>query len=350
MNRVEIELKVSIVAKQAGRYAAFPTLVKIGNRVWLACRKGLAASNIPHGDKGRLFLYYADVNNLSQWQGIPVVFNQTHALGNELDAIISYDGQNTITLISRHYRSSIENIPYISYLHIDDLERAVSGIRPIILDRFDLNKMLAENNQETAVAAMFGHALCTDSGKQGGQLLSCYAVVESGQMPSPVVLRSMNSGQSWYRHSVIANSREHEIYLNETSIIRSEGKKYLSVIRTDNKPWPLYFSISNGGAENWSALSETGLTGHAPMLVKGENETVFLFYRDLSGDRPAVSMACFQASEWVALGQIASYQHIYNGGYSDAIHLGSNRFFVVSYFDDEDGCPWIDGYIVKVLE
>lgn len=348
MNSLDIEQQISIVAKQSGRYAAFPTLARIGNRVWLACRKGCAASDIPHGDKGRIYLYYADVDNLSRWQSVPVVFNQTHAQGNELDAIVSYDGQDTITLISRHYRSASENIPYISYLHVSDLEKAVGGVRPIILDRFSLNDNLAENNQATAIAAVFGHVVCDKEREQSEQLLTCYASVEPG-LPSPVVLRSTDSGRHWYRRSVIASSREHEIYLNENSMVRCESGEYLSVIRTDNKPWPLYFSVSDHGVENWSALSETGLTGHAPMLVKGEHDQVFLFYRDLSGDRPGVSIAGFQSDQWQKLGMVASYEHVYNGGYSDAIHLGNNRFFVVSYFDDEDGYPWIDGYIVKVL-
>lgn len=342
---IDVIARTTIVPKYKGRYAAFPTLSRKGDCVWLACRKGNTSPNTPHGDKGRVYLYFANVSDLTKWEGMPVIFHQTHDRGNELDAIINPSSSGGLTLVSRHYRSAGENVSYFSHLSFDSLQAGRNGVRPLIVDRFRLDERIENNGPGITIAAVFGHTI---TGQDQEKYMSCYAVHAQGRWPSPTILHSRDDGMSWRVRSVIEHSDTFGAYLNETSLLQTDCGQTLAVIRTDNEPWPLYFSVSDSALSEWTDLAETGLYGHAPMLVKGEDGKVFLFYRDLSADQPRVSCAIYVDGAWTFAGSIVSYTNIYNGGYCDALHLGKNRFFVTTYLDDADASPWIDGFVVEV--
>ncbi len=341
---IKVLTRFSVVPKKVGRYAAFPTLSRDGDSVFLACRQGSTDEDKPHGDKGKVYLFSSKITDLKKWHGVSVDFMQSHDEGNELDAIVTFLKDGTLFLVSRHFQSNAENYPYISQVTKKELSQ-IHQSNSLVLSRHQLNEILSQNEKAVVVAAVFGHVLI---GANDDCFMSCYAAIEQDCMPSPCILRSTDCGLSWQLHRVIARSDVFGSYLNETSLVRLEDGRVLAVTRTDNKPWPLYFSFSDDDMCEWSALSETGLYGHAPLLVKGEGEIAFLFYRDLSSSTPGVSCAYFFNNVWTSVGVVVKFENIYNGGYSDAIHLGGNTFFMVTYLDDVDASPWVDGFILQI--
>lgn len=343
MTGLNIDERVTIVSKKIGRYASFPTLTVVGDEVWLACRKGDVSNKTPHGNNGRVCLYYSKISDLLNWERVPLVFNQIQTNNNELDAIITSSIEKDLYVQSRHFLPG-NNHPYFGRISKDDLDMARHGRRPIIAERDSLHENMKRNQQPIKIYATFGHShFC------GGRLLqSCYGLIDGQQKASPVVLGSDDEGINWYLHSKIACSDKFGSYLNETSLLETSSGRWMAVIRTDDGSFPLYYSFSNSTADKWEEPMHTGLYGHAPMLVRGKGEEVLLLYREIVNQRPYLSLARNIGDTWECLGKIASYTNIYNGGYGDIVYLGNSRFFVVSYFDDEDESPWIDGFIIEI--
>ncbi|MDH5216111.1 MAG: glycoside hydrolase [Gammaproteobacteria bacterium] len=312
-------------------------------RLWISCRQGVNASSTPHGDRGRLYLYCSAIDDLENWQRVPIIFNQVQENPNDLDAIISGPFGHHLILASRHFRAG-NNVPFWSRFDIHRLAEATVGKSPIILDREPINLHLHRQGEGLTVAAMYGHVL---EDEEHGLIATTYSATP-GKRPSPAILCSKDRGKSWQKKSFIARSEEFGKYLNETSLISLNNRKWIAVIRTDEQPWPLYFSQCNDGLEEWSALEDTGLFGHAPTLILDRSGNPLLVYRDLSCKRPKVSMARYIDNHWEKLGELVEYENIYNGGYSDIVSLAENKYFVTTYMDDKDASPWILGMVVRL--
>ncbi len=341
---IEISERFNIVEKQQGRYSAFPTLVRVGDVIWLACRQGVTDKERPHGDNGQVFLYHATVSDLQSWSGVTINFDQIYERPNDLDAIISRVSNDKTVLLSRHYQAGDETCPYISELPLSQLIEVGQHNRRLQLPRRKLNESIVQGEVGVKVVACYGHIVQ----KQNDLLMTTYAILSSEKMYSPVILKSNDEGKSWSLHSQIASSDQCNRYLNENTIVQLPGGLWLSVIRTEEQAYPLYYAVSDQHAQNWQPIQETGLFGHSPILVCGEDRRVLLLYRDLSQTKPRISLAEYAQGEFHDLGTISEYENTYNGGYGDIIALGEDRYLVVEYMDDEDACPWIEGFILKI--
>ena len=341
---IEISERFNIVEKQQGRYSAFPTLMRVDDVIWLACRQGVTDKERPHGDNGQVFLYYATVSDLQSWSGVAINFDQSYEHPNDLDAIITRISNDKAVLLSRHYQADDDNYPYISELPLSQLREVGQDNRRLQLPRRKLNESIVQSEVGVKVAACYGHIVQ----KQNDLLMTTYATLSNEQMHSPVILRSNDEGKSWSLHSQIASSDQCNRYLNENTIIQLPDGLWLSVIRAGEQPFPLYCAISDQYAKNWQPIQETGLFGHSPILVHGEDRQVLLLYRDLSQTKPRISLAEYAQGKFHDLGTISEYENTYNGGYGDLIALGEDRYLVVEYMDDEDACPWIEGFILKI--
>ncbi|MDH5545520.1 MAG: glycoside hydrolase [Gammaproteobacteria bacterium] len=337
---MKVERQFSIEPKKSGRYSAFPTLICHGDRIWMACRQGVTPSKTPHGDGGKIYFYFGDGGTENRWQRVPVFFNQTHTLPNDLDAILSgpFDGQ--CVLVSRHYRNNQENVPYISIFDASRLDEATHGKSPLILNRRPINSLIDRRNGGVLVAAVYGHVRLIDTGEW---LMSSYATVEGDIMHSPVILGSQDRGNSWYIKSVIVHSDALKKYLNENTFVQMSNGKWIAVIRAEAKPNPLYFAISESGMTDWLPVQETGLHGHSPVLIKGGDRPVLL-YRDLDNHQPAISAAEYCDGVWKRICVLAEYENLYNGGYADALIAPDGKLFSAAYMDDDEAFPWIEGF------
>ncbi len=342
----EIEKRFNIVDKRIGEYTSFPTLLKQGENIFLACRTGIKNPKIAHGDGGKIRFFVSRISHVTQWDEIKIAFNVANEKWHELDAILSHSKGNGVILITRRFEGTGGNKPFFSEINADEIEQAIIN-KSIFIHREALaNKLVKSSLTSTLTfAACFGHIRSCD---HKTLLMSCYAVIGDDRWPSPVILMSNDCAESWKLYSVIENSDNFGAYLNEFSIIKVDQTHWLAVIRTNANPFPLYYSMSQDDGKTWSKLEATGLYGHAPMLEQDAAGNVLLLYRDLEIEVPYLSVAWFVADKkWQRGIKITDYNQVYDGGYGDLIAISPNRLLVAAYRDDEDCSPWIEAYIIR---
>ncbi len=342
----EIEQRFNIVDKKIGEYTSFPTLLIHNDNVLLACRTGIRNPKVAHGDGGKIRFFVSSLSDVTKWEEIKVSFNISNKKWHELDSILSISKDNGVILITRRFSGTKGNTPFFSEISSNEIEQAIKN-KFIIISREPLiNKVTESSLASTLVfAACFGHIRSLD---HKTLLMSCYANIGGDTLPSPVILVSSNCENSWKLYSVIENSDNFGAYLNEISILKIGKTHWLTVIRTNTKPFPLYYSLSNNNCKTWSKLQATGLFGHAPMLEQDADGNIFLLYRDLETEIPHLSIAWRMTNnKWKRGLRVTDYNQVYDGGYGDLITIAPNLLLAVTYRDDEDSSPWIEGYVIR---
>ena len=63
INRALIEKRFTILKMEKGKYHAFPTIIRLKDQLWLACRSGLVSGRQDHGVQGKLLLFSSDATH-----------------------------------------------------------------------------------------------------------------------------------------------------------------------------------------------------------------------------------------------------------------------------------------------
>ncbi len=329
-----------VIPKEPGSYHSFPTLIRVGETLWMACRSAKVDQHQMHGFDGIVRLFCADVKEPTCWQDCGVIFEPGNDSSNELDAILSYSLGKHIFLATRDYDRRSKSTPFFSRWNLKDLKKSYSEIRP--WRRKPLRRL--SDTQLTC----FGHIQETTTGRL---LMPGYGLIVADEKPSPLLLASDDGGEAWALLSVLARSDEEDILLTEFSLGNIEDRKWLALVRNETPPYNIMYIQSNDDCRTWSSISPTNLLGHAPMVLKTDNGEFLVLYRDLSEDYPGIGIgiSTHGGSCWQRLGCLASYHgDIYDGGYGDLVAINENDFLAVYYLCDEDASPWIEGAIFSV--
>jgi hypothetical protein len=329
-----------VIPKEPGRYHSFPTLIRDGKTLWMACRSAKVDQHQMHGFDGIVRLLCADVTEPACWQDRGVIFELGNDSSNEIDAILSCSLGKHIFLATRDYDRSRKSTPFFSRWNLNDFKKSYSEILPW------RRKPLKELS-DTEITC-FGHIQETTTCQL---LMPGYGLIVADEKPSPLLLASEDGGKSWTLRSVLARSDEEETLLTEFSLGNIEDRKWLALIRNETPPCNIMHTQSNDGCRTWSSISPTGLIGHAPMVLKTANGEFLVLYRDLSADRHGIGIGISTRGGtcWQKLGCLASYHgDIYDGGYGDLLAINESHFLAVYYLCDEDASPWIEGAIFSV--
>ncbi len=329
-----------VIPKEPGRYHSFPTLIRDGETLWMACRSAKVDQHQMHGFDGIVRLFCANVKEPTCWQDCGVIFEPGNDSSNEIDAILSCSLGKHVFLATRDYDRSRKSTTFFSRWNLENLKKSYSEIR--LWGRKPLKEL---SDTETTC---FGHIQETTTGQL---LMPGYGLLLSDEKPSPLLLASDDGGESWTLLSVLARSDEEDTLLTEFSLGNIEDGKWLALVRNETPPCDIMYTQSNDECRTWSSISPTGFIGHAPMIVKTENGEFLVLYRDLSEDYPGIGigMSTHGGLCWQRLGCLASYHgDIYDGGYGDLVAISERHFLAVYYLCDEDASPWIEGAIFSL--
>ncbi len=331
--RVQIERQFTLLAKEKGRYHSFPTMVRHGNQLWLACRSGAVSGRQDHGHRGKVLLFSADVSDPCTWRSHGTLFSpSTAGTVNELDAILSAPETGLFFLATRDYAWQKRNNSYLS-----------QGPSPVLTQR----TMLANISDQCIIC--FSHIRKTAG---NDLLMPGYCCFDDEPSGTPVLLVSSNRGKNWSLRSNVASSTAVGTRLTEYALGYLGGTDWTALIRNETPPFHLYRTESHDDGRSWSFPEKTDLLGHAPMIldVKASGGRLAI-YRDLSEPDPgvAVGYSSDHSMAWKRVGRLASYTgSIYDGGYGDLLALDDNRYLAVYYLCDEEWSPWIDGCIFSI--
>ncbi|WP_051129563.1 sialidase family protein [Hippea alviniae] len=306
-----------LAKKEKGRYKAFPTVVKVEDKIIVAYRDGETEITKPHGKNGKVKILKS--KNLKEWTEFDTPFND-----NELDAILSGPFDDEIILVTRSFEYKKRNESYVSRFKIDSLptERSKVQIENVVLSAF------------------FGHMFEFE----GELIASAYGLIDG--VPLPLVLSSSDKGKSWKFKSVVA-SKDFEPKLNEMSIANLNDR-FIAVIRSYTDTYDLFCSFSDD-LIRWSKPRKLDFVGHAPSLRSLSDGRVCMSFRDLNESLPGFGLAITEdGRKWERI-KIGSYTGgLYEGGYTDFVELDDGRLFVVYYTCDEDNEPWIEGKVISL--
>ncbi|UCF92616.1 MAG: exo-alpha-sialidase [Desulfobacterales bacterium] len=196
---MKIEKHFAIIAKQVGRYHAFPTLARQDEVIWLACRSGQVEKRQCHGRQGCVRLFAASTGEADCWRDQGVLFRPSRGGSrNELDAIISAPTPELMFLATRDFEHGQRNNAFLSrWAGLPYPER-----RP-----------LAEISDRPVIC--FGHIRQTTAGEL---LMSGYAGTRDEPQAAPYLLVSTDQGRSWHLRAKVASSEEAGIRLTEFSL------------------------------------------------------------------------------------------------------------------------------------
>lgn len=339
-----IHHRFSPLPRSVGRYSAFPTLARCGERLLLAARTGQVG--VAHGEAGVPRLLTTEGDPLAPWIEVSLELEPWQAGENNLDAIISVPGNGWVYLLTRSYDyRDNSTLPYLSRWPVAEFEQALAAGR-LSAPRRLLHSLLGAEGERLRPHAAYGHIQRSDTGEL---LLAVYGTEPGQTLPSPWVLVSHDEGESWAVRGLIAHSASFGSYLNETALAPLAAGRWLAVIRSNQPPHPLYICHSADAGAHWSEPQPSGLLGHAPMAawVAGR---LLLIYRDLAGPTAAISLAEWGAAGWQRLGALTHYSGgIYDGGYGDLLPLAAGRLLAVAYLcDDDQRAPWVDGWVATL--
>ncbi len=336
-----INERFMVIPKEPPHYHAFPTLIRVDERFWMACRSGKVDQTKPHGADGCVQLFVANAEEPLWWECRGAFFGDEEGSPNELDAILSGPMAGHIFLGTRIYEHRKRNTSFISRWDLSDLAHHSSEVwcpdRSVLKDVSDIDMNC------------FGHMQKTVSGEL---LMSGYGTPPKGRKLAPLLLCSDDEGKSWRLRSVLAHSDE-KMFLTEFSLGHIGEEKWIALIRNEIKPYPLMVVRSDDDGRTWSPITQTPLRGHAPMLAKTKSGAFLVLYRDLLKDRPGIGIGVSSDNglSWRRIGRLASYQgNIYDGGYGDLIAMRKNQFLAVYYLCDKERSPWIEGCLFSVRE
>ena len=328
-----IERQFTVSRKEKGMYHAFPTVIRVGDDLWLAYRSGKANNRAVHGLEGKVMLIRSSIADPSMWEDAVELF----AEGNELDAVISGPFNEIVFLGTRTQSPGYAGKCFLSRWQASD-------IFPQKEDK-KMGRQHLHNISDTRITC-FGHIRRTE---QNTLLLPGYGRVHSEEsVHSPLLLFSEDEGKSWSLRSIVASSEKTGTTLSEFSLAYLENDTWVALIRNEMPPYPLMLARSTDDGRTWSDIEPTALAGHAPMLLELESGRILVVYRDLSKDIPGISMGMGTdfGRQWHYLARFSNYEgSIYDGGYSDIVSLGNNRFLAVYYICDADASPWIEGTV-----
>jgi hypothetical protein len=333
MTTVRIIDRFDIVPKQMGTYHSFPTLIRQENRLWLACRSGSVSGRQDHGVAGKVQLYAGHVANPQEWQMHGTLFEPSSGgTINELDAILSNPEPELVFLATRDYAWRQRNNVYLS-----------KGSSPAMRER----RLLTQISDQFVIC--FGHIRQTTGGEL---LMPGYNGFDDEPMGTPVLLSSVDRGDTWSFRCKVASSTRVGVRLTEYSLSHMGGTRWSVLIRNETAPCNLYRTESRDDGRTWSTPTPTELCGHAPMILDtSDNAAKLVIYRDLAEDEPgvAIGMNTDNSFTWKRVGRLNSYRgSIYDGGYGDLVQLDMDRYLAVYYLCDQDASPWIEGIVFSI--
>ena len=319
--------------KEKGKYHAFPTIVRLEDQLWLACRSGTTSGRQDHGVDGKVLLYSSAVSHPDVWKLHGTLFEPpSEASGNELDAILSAPEPELIFLATRDYEWKKRNDAYLSM-----------GKTPVLKKR----TLLTEISDQYAIC--FGHIRKASS---GDLLMPGYCGFENEPTGTPILLVSTDRGRTWSLRSKVASSTNVGTRLTEYSLGHLGAKKWTALIRNETPPFNLYRTESLDDGRTWSHPEKTELCGHAPMVLDSVSVHGHLvLYRDCAESKAGVGigLSVDNGTCWKRIGRLASYTgSIYDGGYGDLAQLEANRYLAVYYLCDTDNSPWIEGCVFSI--
>jgi hypothetical protein len=331
--RLIIENQFKILEKEKGAYHAFPTVIRQGDRLWMACRSGVVSGRQDHGLRGRVLLFSSKLSAPDSWTAHGTLFEPSpDSSGNELDAILSEIGTDLIFLATRDYEFKKRNDVYLS-----------KGTSPVLTER----TLLTEISDQYAIC--FGHIRKAGN---GDLLMPGYCGFDDEPVGTPVLLVSEDRGRTWAFRAKVASSTAVGTRLTEYSLGHVSGTSWRVLIRNETAPYHFYFCESHDDGRTWPLPKPTDLCGHAPMILDSDQgEIKLVLYRDLSGFLPgvAIGISLDRGESWTQSARLASYSgSIYDGGYGDLVQLDANRYLAVYYLCDQDASPWIEGCVFTI--
>lgn len=229
--QLDVHERFIVVPKEPGSYHSFPTLIRSGETLWMACRSAKVDQHQIHGFDGIARLFCADVTEPTFWQDCGVIFQLGNDSSNEIDAILSGSLGKHIFLATRDYDRSRKSTTFFSRWNLKDFKKSHSEIR--LSGRKPLTQL-----SDTEITC-FGHIQETTTGRL---LMPGYGLLVADEKPSPLLLASDDGGESWTLLSVLACSDEEDTLLTEFSLGNIEDRKWLALVRNETPPCDIMYT------------------------------------------------------------------------------------------------------------
>lgn len=328
--RLDIKERFTIIPSKKGRYASFPTMIRVGDSIWMTCRVADTDDKIVHGFKGEVRMFSCDSHDPCAWKAHGTLFRPGKESVNEIDAVISNPDDKMLFLSTRDYSPGRGGAIFLSVREIQGIQAFMDGGR-IPLDEISDTRIVC-----------FGHVRKTGEGEY----------LMPGYYESPKLLYSTDQGRSWNLRSVLASSEKEGTQLSEFSIVQTAESEWAALIRNETAPFPLFSVRSCDNGWTWSPPQPTVLLGHAPMIIKALDGKLVTVFRDLSCEQAGVGIGISLdgGKSWEYGGALATYDgSIYDGGYADILELQANRFLAVYYLGNEAASPGIEGCVFSII-
>ena len=222
---IHIENRFPIVEKEMRVYNAFPTIVRIDNKVILAYRSGRTTNDgTVHGCNGKVMLTAADIDCLHTWETSIQLFQG----GNELDAILSGPFDGKVFLGTRVFTKGKGGDAFLSCISVEELSD-FSKLHDIQRKSF---RLIADR-----FIACYGHIQSTSSGRL---LMPGYGkAFESAKIHSPLLLASDDGGITWRWYTKLFVSEHGAAALSEFSMNGLKNSCWEALIRDETQPFYL---------------------------------------------------------------------------------------------------------------
>ncbi len=310
----------TVVPRQSGVYAAFPTFVEHRGNLFVFYRRAHADRGGPHGSQGEVRRLSAPVNRFVEAlqdhgsNDISALFRDEPAFsqGNEMDAIVSKLGPRAFSLATRAYDENGRMRAFISLAKEPDFH-----------DRHEVRL------PQLAWFAFYGKGFAWNN----AFAFPAYGAARDDLPARPLILLT-DDGVHWELFAEVANHAD-GVILNESSIVFHDGRFWLFA-RRDTPPFGIWRAWSDN-LSHWSEPEPLIEAAQAPIAIARDGRPVMIFRRIIDEARAALAMIePFASATPVDLDVYDG--SIYDGGYGDLAEL-DGRLTAVYYHGNRAGEP-----------
>ncbi len=312
--------QITLIPRQCGRYAAFPTICRQGQELHLFYRLGHCGAKRTHGYGGEIYTVRLTVREflraMAEPSAVPDLPGRARLLfaeGNEMDAIVTDFGDSNFTLATRTFRSGLEGMA----TWFSQAPRPEFGTRT----RVQVDGL--------SWLVFYGHGFVFE----GHQLLPAYGGLSGdGPLMRPLLIERHSNGEL----SLFAalDQADEQLMFNESSLQYYQDRWWLFMRRHRN-PHGIWLTRSRD-LRHWDQAELLVEAAQAPM-ARVHGGRLWLAYRQLLGEEQAALALRDVASDrsWM----LDRYEGcVYDGGYADLFDVGG-ALYAVYYHGNREGEP-----------
>lgn len=313
---------LTLIPRQSGRYAAFPTVCLHDEQLHLFYRLGHCGAQRTHGHGGEILTTQLSVSEFLHAMAQPCALpdlqgraRQLFAEGNEMDAIVTDFGDCRFSLATRTFREGMEGMA--TWLSL--------GSRPSFATRARVQV------DGVSWLVFYGHGLCFE----GRQLLPAYGgLLGDGPLMRPLLLELNPEGELALFSAL--DQADAELMFNESSLQWYRGQWWM-FMRRHRKPHGIWLSRSPD-LRHWEPAQLLVEAAQAPM-ARVHDGRLWLAYRQLLGEEEAaLALRDVDSGRSWTLDRYEGC--VYDGGYADLVAL-EGALYAVYYHGNREGEPSI---------